>query len=106
MEDAVNKLEIEVKTSPLKNKDLLNKKKELTEKKDLFQEKNAVIENVLHLLLDKDKWNLPAPKLIISVTGSAQKLSASKIFQNRLKNGLIRTSIGLGTGALVLLLGT
>lgn len=63
--------------------------------------KKQVVESVRELLLGA--WKLPAPKLIISVTGSAEELRASKMQQNRFKNGVIRTSIGLGTGALVAL---
>lgn len=96
LDEEIAKLE-EAKTSSETNNEL----EELKAKKMLMNQKEKIIDNVRHLLLGKEKWNLPAPKLIISVTGSAQKLIASNILKNRLKNGLIRTSIGFGNGAFI-----
>ena len=54
---------------------------------------------MLQLLLTD--WKLPAPKLIIDVTGSATELRGSRTQQNRLKYGLIHAAKGFSSGAVL-----
>ena len=60
------------------------------EKKELEEQRDDVVKKVVELLLEK--WCIPRPNIIISVTGGAGKFDATNIQQRRFKRGIIRAA--------------
>ena len=59
------------------------------EKKELEEQRDDIVK-VVELLLEK--WCIPRPNIIISVTGGAGKFDATNIQQRRFKRGIIRAA--------------
>jgi len=51
------------------------------------------IKAIIHLLTDKDKWNIKKPELIISVTGGANDLDISHKLKETFCKGLLKAAI-------------
>lgn len=56
------------------------------------------VEKLLDLLFnDQNYWNLKEPKLIISVTGAAEKISLDPKLKDSFSDGLVRAAVTTST---------